>query len=215
MKRAVAETLHRILTQRRLGPLAHRVYDLVTRTPFDTPQVRNYGEMTPGLFRGSQPTRKGFAALAANGVRAVINLRPESDWEERLVRTLGLRYFKIPVSVMGHPTIDQGLAFLDVVTVPENCPAFFHCFHGADRTGAMGAIYRIAAQGWSLEEAIAEMRRYRFHDGYQETKLAFVREFDQHWQGLSPAARNALLHRKHPETDVARQSQEDGQPNRQ
>ncbi len=36
-------------------------------------------------------------------------------------------------------------------------PILVHCQHGADRTGVMSVIYRVAVQGWSKEEAIREM----------------------------------------------------------
>ena len=41
---------------------------------------------------------------------------------------------------------------------PENYPIFFHCRRGADRTGAMAAMYRIANQGWGAEKAYGEAR---------------------------------------------------------
>jgi hypothetical protein len=41
-----------------------------------------------------------------------------------------------------------------------------HCHHGADRTGTMCALYRIAIQGWTKEDAIQEMVQggYGFHE---------------------------------------------------
>ena len=49
------------------------------------------------------------------------------------------------------------LAFLRVVADPARVPVFVHCSHGADRTGAMTAAYRVVVQGWDKEEAIREM----------------------------------------------------------
>ena len=36
-------------------------------------------------------------------------------------------------------------------------PFLVHCQHGADRTGLVVAMYRIVFQGWTKEDAIAEM----------------------------------------------------------
>ncbi|MBC7739269.1 MAG: protein-tyrosine-phosphatase, partial [Candidatus Saccharibacteria bacterium] len=40
-----------------------------------------------------------------------------------------------------------------------------HCHHGADRTGLIVALYRLIAQGWSRDAAIAELIEggYGFH----------------------------------------------------
>ena len=41
-------------------------------------------------------------------------------------------------------------------------PLLLHCQGGSDRTGVMTALFRIEEQGWSVEEAKAEMLRH-FH----------------------------------------------------
>ena len=41
-------------------------------------------------------------------------------------------------------------------------PVLIHCDGGADRTGVMVALYRVAFEGWSVDEAEREMIR-RFH----------------------------------------------------
>ena len=56
-----------------------------------------------------------------------------------------------------HPEDENVVKFLQVLRDPKNRPVFVHCQHGADRTGLMVAIYRIAVQGWSRQDAIQEM----------------------------------------------------------
>ncbi len=54
-----------------------------------------------------------------------------------------------------------------------------HCLHGADRTGPMCAIYRMAVEGWSKEEAIKEMKEGNF--GYHsvwKNLISYLRELD-------------------------------------
>jgi hypothetical protein len=56
-----------------------------------------------------------------------------------------------------HPEAEEVVRFLKIVTDPRRTPVLVHCQHGADRTGTMIAVYRIAVQGWSKAEAIREM----------------------------------------------------------
>lgn len=73
--------------------------------------------------------------------------------------------------IMRGGTVDCG-AYADVITdssgidpqgkVKFPFPVLIHCDGGSDRTGVMVALYRMAFQGWSLEDAKQEMIR-RFH----------------------------------------------------
>jgi protein tyrosine phosphatase len=81
------------------------------------------------------------------------------------------------------------------VTDPKRVPVLVHCQHGADRTGTMCALYRIAVQGWSKEEALREMQAggFGFHGVWQDL-VRFVDKLDikriQQKAGIkSPAAR--------------------------
>ena len=55
-----------------------------------------------------------------------------------------------------------------------------HCWAGADRTGAMIAAYRVAAQGWSKEEAVREMTEggYRFHGLVYRNLVKLITDLD-------------------------------------
>jgi len=65
---------------------------------------------------------------------------------------------------------DEVVAFLRLVTSAERRPLFLHCHHGAGRTGAFTAIYRVLVQGWSREDAVREMTEggFGFHAIWQE-----------------------------------------------
>lgn len=64
-----------------------------------------------------------------------------------------------------HPQEKEAVKFLKIVTDKKKGPFLVHCQHGADRTGTMCAVYRIAVQGWTKEEAIKEMTEggFGFH----------------------------------------------------
>ncbi|MCP4369159.1 MAG: dual specificity protein phosphatase family protein [Deltaproteobacteria bacterium] len=53
------------------------------------------------------------------------------------------------------------------------------CQHGADRTGTMCALYRVAVQGWTKEEAIREMTEggFGFHEVWKILP-SWIKELD-------------------------------------
>ena len=53
-----------------------------------------------------------------------------------------------------------------------------HCYHGADRTGLIAGMYRIIYQGWSVEEAKAEMQHgpYGYHSIWKNIANLFTEE---------------------------------------
>jgi protein tyrosine/serine phosphatase len=170
------------------------LYRVATPT-LELPVLLNYGEMSERLLRGAQPGKAGFQLLKGMGVDTVINLRLEAPDEAPHVRSLGMRYFYFPMDPMGAPTHEQTLSFLSAVCDPDHGRVFFHCYHGADRTGVLAACFRIAHDGWSLLEAVGEMDKHKFHRTFQGAKLEYLLDFEAHWRGMSAEARARVLHR--------------------
>ncbi|HEY9724063.1 MAG TPA: sulfur transferase domain-containing protein [Oscillatoriaceae cyanobacterium] len=165
-------------------------YRCLTPT-LELPWLENFGQVTPRLWRGAQPSKQGLRQLQRMGVSTIVNLRSESEAEADTVRALGLRYVYLPFDPIGAPDHAETLEFLRVASDAENGVVFFHCYHGADRTGMLAACYRIAMQGWSSEEAIAELDRFRFHHLFQRSKLDYIRDFAAHWRALGDRPREA------------------------
>ena len=114
-----------------------------------------------GVYRGGQPTAKGFQFLAQNGIKTVINLRAEDNSESSIVPQLGMQYVQIPVDEVRPWSVIPPAAvakFFDVVNNRENYPIFFHCHRGADRTGTLAALYRMAIDHWDAAHAYTEAR---------------------------------------------------------
>ena len=174
------------------GRLADLAYRLVTPT-VDRCRLENFGTLSDRIWRGAQPGPRGFRRLRDHGVETVINLRAESDEEGATVRALGLRYLYFPLDPIAPPTHAQVIAFLRAAADPGHGRVFFHCYHGADRTGVAAACWRIAVDGWTLSEAVREMQAFRFHRSFQQANLAYVATFAAYWRGMSEARREALL----------------------
>ena len=109
----------------------------------------------------SMPLSGAAGKLAELGVKTIINLRGEVDVtrvEQKEAEAAGLKYFSVEMPGLSAPSDDQVARVMAIINNPENQPVFIHCKRGADRTGTITAIYRIANEGWSAERAIAEAR---------------------------------------------------------
>lgn len=120
------------------------------------PGVSNFFQVTTNLYRGAQPTGEGMKQLKAMGIKSVITLR-EFHSDKDIAGEAGLKSIRFEMSPM-HADAREVVEFLKVVTDTNNLPAFVHCERGADRTGTMCAMYRIAVCGWTKQQAIEEMK---------------------------------------------------------
>jgi len=145
--------------------------------PLELPGLPNLHKVSDELYRGAQPTAEGMKQLEKLGVKTVVNLRfLLSDRDE--LKGTALAYEHINM-VTFHAEAADAVAFLRIVTDPNRTPVFVHCHHGADRTGTMCAVYRIAVQGWSKEEAIEEMTQGGFgHHPIWKNLPRFIRKLD-------------------------------------
>jgi len=136
-------------------------------TKLSKPGLPNLHRVSEGLYRGAQPTAAGMAQLEKMGIKTVINLRASHSDEDRLKST-DLDQERFPMKPW-HAKDEDVIYFLKIVTATNRLPVFVHCQRGADRTGLMCAMYRVAVQDWSKEEAIREMTRggYGFHSEWK------------------------------------------------
>jgi protein tyrosine phosphatase (PTP) superfamily phosphohydrolase (DUF442 family) len=125
--------------------------------------VPNLNKVSDMLYRSAQPTAEGMKNLQAMGIRTVVNLRSfNSDRDE--IGDLPMKAEHIYMKAW-HPEEKEVVEFLKYVADTNRWPILVHCQHGADRTGTMCAIYRVAVQKWSKADAIREMTEggYGFH----------------------------------------------------
>jgi protein tyrosine phosphatase (PTP) superfamily phosphohydrolase (DUF442 family) len=124
------------------------------------PGVGNFHKVSSVLYRGQQPSAKGMKNLEKMGIKTVVNLRSfHSDRDEMKGTKMGYEHITMKA---WHAEDKEIVRFLKIVTSKKNQPVLVHCQHGADRTGTMCAIYRIAVQNWTRDEAIEEMTKGGF-----------------------------------------------------
>ena len=133
--------------------------------------ILRFAEICPGLARGGDPGESGLRYLHDNGYRTIVSFLP-SPSESAFVVSSGMKYVHIPMHSgpfsAQPPTDEQVRQFLSVVKDTTQYPIFIHCHAGKDRTGAMSAIYRIEACGWTNDEAIQEMKAFGFAGRYRK-----------------------------------------------
>lgn len=127
----------------------------------------NFYQVSASVFRSQQPNEVLARLIAEQDIDVVLNLRPHSaHYPELHVQTL-----HVPIRTFAFSE-QHIVAALQQIQAAEaqGQKILVHCYHGADRTGVIVAMYRIIIQNWAVNEAIAEMHHggYGFHYIWQQ-----------------------------------------------
>lgn len=156
-----------------------------TATPAEKvqrPGLPNLGKVSDTLYRGGQPEKAGYDALKALGVEIVVNLRdegPSIGAERKEVESRGMRFVSLPWGALSKPDNAEVAAFLQLLRDNPDKPVFVHCKRGAERTGVMVSAYRMSQQGWTPEQALAEMEAFKFRGFWFWYLKSYVRKFPE------------------------------------
>ena len=119
--------------------------------------------------RGAEPASGGIETLSRLGVKTVVDLRSIYDHTDDVgmaAEQAGLRYYWLPLGVWNPATDAQAREFVALVTDESKGPFYVFCDDGMHRTGEMSAIYRVAHDRWSVEQALQEMDQVGFNPYY-------------------------------------------------
>jgi tyrosine-protein phosphatase SIW14 len=144
--------------------------------------ISNFGQVTPALFRGGQPTSDGYRELKQMGVEIVVSFRHEkgeNSLERRAVEALGMRFVSLPWHAWDIPTDDEVGRFFMLLAANRQSKIFVHCQQGRDRAGVMVALYRVSVDHWCPESAVAEMNAYHYHHFFFPKLETYVENFPQ------------------------------------
>lgn len=105
--------------------------------------VPNFGEVTPTLYRGAQPSDLGFQSLAKMGIDVIVDFRGLNLNQER--REAAAHNMKLILLSWDCRSPSDKIAanFLQILKENPGKKIFVHCHGGIDRTGAMIAVYRM------------------------------------------------------------------------
>lgn len=149
--------------------------------------VTNFYRVEPDLYRSARPSPEGYRELAALGVKTILDV--ESAGDDGVAAGTSIRLFHVPMSAFGLRD-DRVLEAMRILADPANRPIVIHCHHGADRTGAMMALYRVVVEGWSKDDALREMNE----GGYHHSSL---------WENLDRYVRTANIDALRKELKIA------------
>jgi tyrosine-protein phosphatase SIW14 len=159
--------------------------------PIDVNGVTNFYKVTEDLYRGAQPTAEGVEQLKRTGIKTIVNLRSvHSDKDEIGQVDIGYEHIRFEPWNVKTKEMER---FLNIVTDQTKTPVFVHCKYGADRTGFMCAVYRVAICGWDKQAAIDEMVNggFGFHSVWKNI-IRSLEELDTEQNKRCPADSQSL-----------------------
>jgi protein tyrosine/serine phosphatase len=146
-----------------INRLAILAFSCLTVLGADLQGVPNFHQVNDHIYRGAQPSDRGFGELAKLGIKTVIDLREAGDRtvsEKKIVEAAGMHYLSFPLAGYGAPPNDLVAKVLSLFDDAGSGPVFVHCRRGADRTGTVVACYRIVHDHWENAKALIEAKAF-------------------------------------------------------
>lgn len=114
-----------------------------------------YG-MQPDLYRSALPQASAQSLLKSLGIVTVINFyqRGDGSW----LHDPQIHQVQLPLRTDRIDDADVLEVLRSIRQAQARGPVLIHCKHGQNRTGLIAAMYRVVYQGWSKQQALAEMR---------------------------------------------------------
>lgn len=122
----------------------------------DIGSILNFTRIDARLACAGQPLPEHFPALAASGVKAVVNLATSASTghlpdEPELCAKAGLHFTWLPVA-WDSPTLDDYLAFQDWLDAHRAGSVLVHCAKNW-RASMFCALYLMKREGWDAARA--------------------------------------------------------------
>ena len=130
------------------------------------------------LYRSEQPVAEDGEAIVKLGIQSVINLRFFDRNDDDHLKAHGLTLLNRPLLSWSIKPKEIAEILYLIEKQQQNGAVLIHCYHGADRTGLIAGMYRIIYQGWSVDDAKAEMQHgpYGYHSIWKNIAKLFTEE---------------------------------------
>ena len=140
-------------------------------------ELGNFYQVDNELYRSEQPDKNDFRALEKMGIKEVLNLRQyHTDKDEAKGRSVKLHQIPMDAGELTEMDMIDALRLIK----QRKGPMLVHCWHGADRTGAVIASYRVVFQDWSKQQAIDELVNgdHNFHSTFYSNIPRLIKSLD-------------------------------------
>lgn len=115
----------------------------------------------------TKPTEEFFRDLKKNyGIQRVISLSGSkpAKYAPEIARAAGLEGYYFP---MGETSLGKKGTYAQIREILRKGNTLLHCTHGADRTGAMAGRYYVDEGIMSVDQALADMEKFKSGDPYE------------------------------------------------
>ena len=132
------------------------------------------------LYRSEQPIADDIAAINAAQIHTIVNLRyfNRNRNNDLFAQNPHIRLVNQPLLTWRVRPKDLAAALYQIEQGQKHGAVLVHCYHGADRTGTIVAMYRIVYHGLPIADALAEMKHERFgyHSIWRNLEWLFTEE---------------------------------------
>lgn len=153
----------------------------------------NIIQVSDTVFRGPRPeSAADWIQLGKLGITTILSL--ECGWFEFLHGEMNQEFddavdaqiqpIHIQLGDFFPPSAQSLDRIYNLITYPSSGKVYVHCLHGVDRTGLVIAAYRVRAQKWKVDGAIAEMEALGFHRWFYFWWLPSFRQYLKALGGL-------------------------------
>jgi protein tyrosine phosphatase (PTP) superfamily phosphohydrolase (DUF442 family) len=118
-------------------------------------------QVSAQLYRGPDPSEKLLVQMKDMGIKSVISCRlnPQPEKAE-FARKLGIRWQHVPTGLFKKISDEQVNKFCEIISDPDNFPAYVSCEVGTDRSSLYCALYKILKDKCSYDEAYRDARKH-------------------------------------------------------
>ncbi|MDA9563362.1 dual specificity protein phosphatase family protein [Flavobacteriales bacterium] len=143
----------------------------------ESDNFENLFKVCDDIYRSEQPSSAAMIEAQSLGIKSVFNLRT-AHGDARHLKNSKLQALEYPIHTKGICYADL-VESLRVIREAKK-PVLVHCWHGADRTSAIIAAYRLIEMKWTKEEAIAEIRNggFGFHEDWFPNIIQLIEDLD-------------------------------------
>lgn len=122
----------------------------------------NFYQVDDKLYRSEQIIKDDKEQIIKADIKTIINLRYFDRNDDKKVFDNTMNLINQPLLTWRVRPADIARVLYSIESEQQHGAVLVHCYHGADRTGIVIAMYRIIYQNWSIEEARKEMQQGNF-----------------------------------------------------